>query len=272
MSLFWSRYGDSWTPEGGEQREWRDLAPGDLIQLGRKVWRVRETRPVPVADWDEHDRQGYETRNRGRAAEEDWPLRPVYLILVPARGGKARHVKGRPYARPRVYVLHPHYPVCGECGEPWPCPEIDITREVRKNAAEMDRLAAIMPGCCWGCGEPVTARQKSIVFEGGNLLLPGAGPAVFHLRRGKPYCGPAAVAYEKKWVKAEPGRHPRLHCTGNLVIHVDGPECSEEPFCPGPKVGHATCMNHRHYAAYVRKCVRCLDACAQLGIAVPEEA
>jgi hypothetical protein len=272
MSLFWSDYGDCWEPEGGGRREWRYLLPGDLVVFERKVQRVREVRPVPVIDWDEDDREAYKTWNRDKAGEEDWRFRPVYLLVVPVRGGKSRHLKVRPSAglHRGAYVLHPHYPVCVDCGEPWPCPEIGINREVKEQSAEVERLSRVMPGCCWNCGKPVTSRQKSIAFEGENLLLPGAPSVVFHMRGGSPYCSSAAVSYEKKWVAADPGRHPRLYCPGRLIVHVDAPECTEDPFCPGTGVNHAGFWNHRASAAYVRGCLRCMDACAVQGITVPE--
>lgn len=270
MSLFWGKRGDMWEPRGGERREWRHLLPGDLLELDRQAWRVREARPVPAIDWDGDDRQAYQSINRERAAEEDWRLRPVYLILLPVKGGERRHVKVRPYCRPSAFVLSPHYPVCSECGDLYPCRHLEIEAEAGQQMAEVERLAAILPGCCWNCGKPVTARQKSIVFEGENLLLPGAPPVVFHLRSGSPYCSSAAFRYEKKWVAADPGRHPRLYCPGRLIIHVDGPECTEEPFCPGDRVQHSSFWNHRARAAYVRGCLRCMDACAVRGITVPE--
>lgn len=270
MSVFWGRDNNMWEPQGGECKPWRDLKPGDLLAIQRKIWCVREVRDVPVTDWDEHDERCFASQH-GCASREEWPRRPLYLIVVPANGGRRRHIKARPYGWMPAYVLSPHYPVCRECGEPWPCRELDIAREVRKEAAEIERLSRIMPGCCWKCGEPVTARQKSIVFEGENLLLPGAQPAVFHLRSGKPYCSSAAINYEKKWVAADPTRHPTLYCTGRLIMHVDGPECSEDPFCPGPGVDHPSFMNHRAYSGYVRNCLRCKDECARLGIVIPGE-
>lgn len=45
MSLYWGRSGDMWRPEGGENRAWRDLRPGDLLAIDRAVWRVIENRP-----------------------------------------------------------------------------------------------------------------------------------------------------------------------------------------------------------------------------------
>jgi hypothetical protein len=267
MSLYWGSYGSTWTPEGGEHRDWRDVAPGDLVVFDREIWRVIENRPVPVADWDDNHREHFEAWKRKGVTEEEWRFRPLVLLGEPVKGGEREHLEVRPYAglRARAYVLHPHYPVCSDCGEPWPCRELDITREVRRQSAEMERLARIMPGCCWSCGELVTSRQKAIAFEGDNLLLPGAPPPVFHLRSGKPYCSSAAVGYEKRWVAAEAGRHPRLYCTGHLIVHVDGPECTGEPFCAGGHVQHPNFMDHRRDAGYVRKCLRCMDACAQRG-------
>ena len=269
MSLFWGRRGDSWEPEGGERREWRNLQPGDLVVFSRAVWRVREVRPVPVADWDEHDREGYQRRlNRDGAAEEDWQYRPLYLIVLPARGGKRHHAKVRPYAGlgRTAYVLHPHYPVCTECGEPWPCPEIGITREVRAQSAEVERLSGILPGCCWSCGEPVTGRHSSIVFEGENLLLPGAPPPVFHLRV-KGGCRSAARRYEEQWVEGGDGRPWRLQCPGRLTHHVDGYECDRAD-CPGEQARHAERATHMltrggTILRWAKDCTRCADAAEQ---------
>lgn len=276
MSLLWGQRGDYWEPEGGERREWRDLQPGDLIQLRRKIWRVTaEVRAVPVIDWDEHDREYFRThcgpwdgksirrKANNVTSEEDWALRPVYLIVLPARSGRRVHKKVRPYVQPQVYVLPAHYPVCAECGEPYPCPEIGINREVRKNSAEMERLAAIMPGCCWACGEPVTGRQASAVFEGENLLLPCGPPPVFHLRRGSG-CRAAAMKYEQQWVPAAGGRLWRLQCSGRVTRHVDGEEC-DRPECPGVRVYHDERSAHviTEGGVAIRwavKCTRCRDA------------
>jgi hypothetical protein len=265
MSLFWGRDGNCWEPEGGERREWRDVGPGDLLAFDREIWRVIETRPVPVIDWDDEDRRAFEGFRRRGVAEEDWRFRPLNLILVPVRGRKREHVEIKPYVglRALAYVLHPHYPVCSECGQPWPCPELDITHEVRRQSAEMERLASIMPGCCWSCGEPVTGRQSSVVFEGENLLLPGGPPPVFHLR-GKGGCHAAAITYEDRWVEAGEGRPRRVRCPGRLIRHIDGSEC-DNPGCPGERAYHGNLLTHvvTHDGKAVRwavKCTRCRDA------------
>jgi hypothetical protein len=277
-----------WEPTGGQRKEWRHLQPGDLIVSGRKAWRVHEVRAVPVIDWDEQDGEYYrihcgpsehDGRFRGRkpeegASEEAWTLRPVYLVISPAKGGKQRHVKVLPYVHRTRWVLHPHYPVCVQCGEPWPCPELDIKAAIDKQAAELARLEAIMPGCCWECGEPITSRHKAAVFDGENLLLPGAAPVAFHLRqksKGGMWCRSAAIAYEEKWVAAGTGRKWRFSCPGNLVRHLDGQECTELAECPGSVRHLGNVMNHRFYGSGegevlpilgtgAEHCRRCQDA------------
>jgi hypothetical protein len=272
--LYWDRYG-SWRPQGGHECGWRDLKLGDLVAVNRAVWRISEVRDVPVADWDEHDRSYFERDREGAErwgtgpvpSEETWDRRPLYLKLYPAKGGKRHSWKVRVYAHLRsAWVLPEHYPVCAECGEPWPCPEIDIVLELQKQAAVMDDLESIMPGCCWGCREPITSRQSSVTFEGENLLLPGAPPPVFHTRR-KPGCLGEAMRYEEKWVPAGEGRRWRYRCPGKLIVHADGPECSEDPLCPGPRMRHHAVMDHRHGDYH---CLRCQDAAARGEAAAPD--
>ena len=290
MTLFWSRYGD-WEPQGGEHKAWLKLERGDLIQSDRKLWSVIEVRPVPVIDWDDHDREAYERHVRHHRnprfvplatetprSEEEWHSRPLYLIVVPAGGGKRHHTKVCPYAGlfRGAYVISPHHPVCRDCGELWPCREVEITQEVQKQAAVMQRYEQVLPSCCWSCGEPVTGRQGSVTFDGDNLLLLGAPPPVFHLRRK---CRSSAMAYEKRWIAAEEGRRWRLQCPGKQIRHVDGDECSEDPFCPG-KVSHNTFISHVYgrlpdgtvRSAYGSdfRCCRCEDALVQRVLAIGE--
>ncbi|MHB1784084.1 MAG: hypothetical protein ACYCTE_15615 [Acidimicrobiales bacterium] len=80
----------------------------------------------------------------------------------------------------------------------------------------------------------MTGRQRSISFEGENLLAPGGPPAIFHLRRE---CRESAIAYERRWVAAYPWRRARLNCAGTLVHHVRGDVCSETD-CPGGDARH----------------------------------
>lgn len=296
MSLFWSRH-DTWEPQGGQRKPWRDLQPGDLLALERRIWRVREVHPIPVIDWDEHDREYYDSHCRlhdgisirlkanKAASEEEWELRPLGLAAIPASGGEIRHFGVRPYASGGhgAYVLSPHYPVCADCGEPWPCGELDIVAEIEKQAMHVERLEKILPGCCWCCNEPVTHRQKVVRFEGDNILLPGREPTVFHMRAK---CIDGARRYERLWVPAGERRTWRLQCPGLLTQHVDGDECSELGLCPGNVYhrrvhGHIYCRyeygpsgqrtTFRGYTGYGPRCLRCTDAVARGEDEVPYE-
>lgn len=272
MTLFWGRDGNLWQPSGGRRVPWADLAVGDLIASRRKLWRVVEVRPVPVADWDEHDRDYYERAREWQAqrtlpplTEETWDARPLYLIVFPVAGGKRHHGKERPYADVRTaYVVPEHYPVCKECGELYPCRELEIRAEAAREMLDLDKWEKVLPGTCWGCSEPITHRQDAIRFDGDNLYLLGAGQVVFHLRRSRG-CRSAAMTYEDRWVKAGEGRRPRLSCPGRLIVHVDGPECSEDPYCPGLEALHrAGYMNHtRSGGESGVRCLRCADARAR---------
>jgi hypothetical protein len=264
VSVFWGRRGDSWEPTGGQCKEWRHLQPGDLIVVDRKVWSVIEVRTDPVVDWHEQDHRYWEwhcgpsevvpgqirrRKPHEGLSREEWPLRPLGVVSEPPGGGRREHFEVRPYLRSRAYVLHPHYPVCASCGEPYPCSELDIKDAEEKASAELTRLEGIMPGCCWACAEVVTSRQKSAVFTGENLLLPGGPPVVFHLReksKGGVSCLHAAMDYEERWVPAGPARRWRLSCPGNAIWHVDGRECAELDDCPGQDVRHrGNVMQHR---------------------------
>ncbi|WP_407566841.1 hypothetical protein [Polymorphospora sp. A560] len=112
--------------------------------------------------------------------------------------------------------------------------------------AEVDRLAAVLPGCCWACGEPIAGRQRSIEFVGENLLLPGASPAVFHTAHSRKAvrpdmpktCREQAEDYETHWVAAEPGRTRRLTCAGRMFRHFTFSECTAGADCPGEDAFH----------------------------------
>lgn len=94
------------------------------------------------------------------------------------------------------------WPQCSCCGEPMPCRTQMLERRVAEEVAVSNRLMSRVEGQCWGCGKPITARQKVVEFPGPNVELPGGIPARFHGRLG---CSPAVAAYEQKWEKANGG-------------------------------------------------------------------
>jgi hypothetical protein len=283
VRLAWGEAG-SWHPDGGREVPVRNLAEGDLIAVERALWRVIGVQDVPVADWDRDDREHYgrhtmprqsaglrrktETGADGQPAlPEAWSLRPVHVTVQAAKGDRRVRLRFQPYAfaRSSVYVIPAHHPVCAACGELYPCRHLEIDEAAEAGLAKLAEMESVLPGCCWHCREPVTSRQKQISFPGENLLLPGGPPPVFHLRDGKPYCGSAALVYERRWIRANPEQLPRMHCPGSLTEHIDGCECTAGSRCPGGTVPHSSRSAHHAGGSWDRDCERCAAAASRRG-------
>jgi hypothetical protein len=244
-----------WNPPGA-----RDLGmvgreavePGVRLGINGSVYEVVEVRDQDPVDWDEGTRQWHASRG-GRDSSgvpAEWPLRPYYVVVhqVTGRGraSKRQHFLIRPYYHRHCWYLMPeHWAVCASCGDPYPCLGKHGEREAQTARAEMERLLAILPGCCWSCGKPITARQRSATFDGENLLMPGGPPPAFHTARSAQHqqvsCLGSAVEYERRWIAQDPERRTRrLSCDGTRFWHqAQGApsECSEQA-CPGAEAVH----------------------------------
>ncbi len=138
------------------------------------------------------------------------------------------------------------WPMCSCCGEPVPCRAELQDQEIDLSLQQVGKLMAKQPGYCWHCDQPITARQKSIVYPGNNLDLPGGPEVVFHTRQG---CHGAAQEYEQRWIAVDP-RHERIltwpHCGGILVVHADGSsECrSGRSYLGEEAYGEPNCRGH----------------------------
>lgn len=192
-------------------------------------------------------------------------LRP-YSVTIALVAGPNLIGNGR---RSRVHIsghmmdwvlLGDRYPVCSCHGHPWPCQDADRDRVAAMQARVMEReIARALPGLCPACGEPITARQKTITYPGENLNVPGGPEPTFHLRR---FCYHEATQYELRWIAAGPRRERILtwpDCPGTLVVHYDGSsECRRGvPDCRG----HLTHDHRTRGACYgfsgcSRGCVR----------------
>lgn len=237
----------TWRPVGSRP-QWHTRPPvGLIIALDRQPWRVVETREINPANWTEAERSAYVAQypanDTAAVPPQEWPLRPWVLVLDPLPTGKRHHARcpaGR--AKRRFDVLDEHYPVCNVCRELVPCRHMTTEQEVEAGQAKLDRLTSLTTESCWGCSEPITRRQRSIGFEGDNLLLPGGpSPVRFHTRKA---CYWTASDYEKAWIAADPSRPWRLYCPGDLVRHMDGPACSEGDRCAGATVYHRSTEDH----------------------------
>ncbi|WP_435109792.1 hypothetical protein [Nocardiopsis synnemataformans] len=248
-----------WAPS--DARTTYCIAPpvGSLVGLDHRAWEVLEVRRVPLADWKPEDHERLRRKADGQDPEE-WPDAPHYLIVRQVGSHQRTHWRTR--ARKSAWHLLPeHYAVCHRCGDVAPCREV-LDEQVAARALErLARMEAILPGCCWGCGQPVTKRQKTIRFEGENLDLPGGQEVVFHTRSS---CDHLARAYEERWVAAAPGRTRRLSCPGDLITHIDGTECTAPLECPGFTTAHRSSERHVIGTSLTEtRCTRCKDALAR---------
>lgn len=235
---------ENWRP--AESREVYTTEPpvGALIALERQAWRVIRTELVPLDEWTDDDEAAYQIALRcgSNALREDWKDRPRRLH-VRAAGSNRSYTADFRNAR-YWHVIPDHHPVCVRCGELYPCRHIDAARDADQAGKHLDKLAARLPGCCWGCNEPITSRQKTIVFPGANAELPGGPDVRFHQRNS---CWGRALSYEKLWLAADPLNLRFLSCPGGQRTHANGTsECTEGAACPG---FHAVHM--RHWACYI---------------------
>jgi hypothetical protein len=220
------------------------------------VVEVKDRDPV---DWDDEARDMW----LKWGMPEPWSLAPYAVILSPSGGGKRMHLMIQPWHRSWFSTLPEHYAVCVSCGELAPCTEITSERAAERVMERFERLANVMPGCCWGCSEPITSRQKVFWFPGPNVWLPTAPDGVrIHQRRS---CWSAAERYENDWVAADPIR-PRtlltLRCKGHIVVHHDGSaECfgAVKSDCPDFRA------RHQSYTACYAQSHGCPRGCPREG-------
>lgn len=238
------------------------------MALRHAVWRVLEVVAVEM-DADELDAWA-------KASMPDpWIDAPFDVVLQHVGGACTDWASGKVVARCRPWRHYPHriwhvyppsgrWPQCSCCGEPVPCRAELQDREVSAGLQRVERLASRQPGHCWGCGEPLTARQKKIGYPGDNVDFPGGIEVWFHLRRT---CGYSARQYELRWLTADPTRARVLTwpmCPGVLVVHGDASSECEGTSAPGC-AGHLT---HDHQV--IRACDGsrgrvCWRGCAQEG-------
>lgn len=247
-----------WDPPGRarEPRNTAGLIPeiGQLIAVvsTRQAWRVDRVDDIHQANWSDTTSKAWE--KAGHPDPETWDGRERAIGVMPARspqpnGKDRRGIRLSPWWHGEQWVpLTDPYPACIECGLLWPCPCDDENKAAAQAMAEFERLGGILPGCCWACNEPITGRHSSIVFDGDNLLLPGAGPAAFHTSHsrkaargpsGNQTCRGEAEKYEQRWVFAGEARTARLRCPGTSYRHYSYAECSEGDVCPGPAASHS---------------------------------
>lgn len=222
----------TWTPLGAQVR-YQPPKVGEAIAYQHGTWLVTSTAPLALTD-DDRDRW----IAAGMPDLDNWSRTPVRLHLdhlgghKPDSGDPDEPVRGTLDVRSAVSITwyvyrNGRWPQCSCCGEPMPCRAELQDREVSKSLAVVDKHSRKQDGCCWGCGEPITNRHRSVAYPGDNLDLPGGIEVRFHARSS---CSSRAQAYELRWLAVDPRRERILtwpKCGGILYVHADGSsECS----------------------------------------------
>ncbi len=87
-----------------------------------------------------------------------------------------------------------HAPVCGNCGEDWPCRHERIERKARAFARDLEDM-------CHHCGRPIGLTMHE---QFGGPALDGSGVVgpKFHTAKSRfPACAAAASLYRAAWQK-----------------------------------------------------------------------
>lgn len=224
--------GPSWFPQqrtGYATSE--SLAPDQIVIWERNAYRVIETRERSRSDWPEAYRDRWV--DQGMPDPATWFERPFAVTLRLEQDPDAEPLRLLGPAGHAWNTLPEHYSICRVCRQIPPCTHAHNQAVMAAAAKKLDAEMALMPGLCHACLEPITRRQKTITFEGENLVRPdlGDGTAIFHLRTS---CRPQAERYDARWAAAGRGRRRKLYCAGRRRHHFDGTaDCTEGETCPG---------------------------------------
>lgn len=255
---------DNWAPSFDNRRDGAASVDrpeqGDLVAWRYAAWVVHEVTPIPDYDLTDKDRARYaETCKQWKPAFHD-RLRPYNIVLrhvngpvcikpgeeeafIRLNGGQGGQREIHFTCRPPGYRwtrLPDPYLTCSCHGHPWPCQEYDLSVVAAHEMRKMDRdVAAIQPGVCAHCLEPITQRQKTVTFPEPYRPLPGGPPPTFHAGRGA--CWIAAEEYERSGRLVDDPYLPRIaSCPGIRFIHQQHGmptgrriECTAGPACTG---------------------------------------
>lgn len=225
----------------GAQRVYERPDIGTVITCFNAAWKITA---VEMLEMNDDDREQW--LDRGMPDLETWRDRPYQLVLeylggeLPDGADPAEHVFELPVRacdRVPTWYVYPsgRWPKCSCCDHPMPCQEELRDQHINATMDALERHTRKLPGCCWGCGEPITNRQKHIAYPGENLDLPGGIEVRFHRKYGEHGCSRSAENYERRWVAADPRLERVLTwpaCNGILAVHADG--SSECVSGPGP--------------------------------------
>ena len=202
---------DPWT--------WSRPREGEVLGYRHAAWQV-----LHVADAILSDEEEAWLAERANLRVE---AAPYYITLRrlhgPAHRGESDLEPGRLSLRTRCGLSQPwtvypggRVPLCSCCGDPWPCRMLEAEQEAQAEGQRLNELSQrVENGACFACGQPVTSRQKTIVYPENNVRVPLGPPPVFHARRS---CRLAVVEYEGLRAKVLPEAAPMVDVRTHAVI------------------------------------------------------
>jgi hypothetical protein len=219
---------DKWSPSGIVSTPMKSLTEGCIVVYMRDPYRLQEIREVQHVDWPAKYRKVWV--EHGMPDPDTWHYRPRMVIVQPLDQPESKPVHLGCSNSTNWHVLPEHFAVCRLCQEIPPCRHVHTERVVQRANDSMEKEMAILPGCCHGCREPITKRQKAFAFPGPNLIRPDLGDdsAIFHTRSK---CMRSVASYDKRWAKAEEGRERLFFCDGTQTVHHDGTTECDNPQC-----------------------------------------
>lgn len=207
-----------WTPAGANRVQTKRPNEGDVVAYARAAWRVEHVQDATPTDEEAAALAAYRPGFRDKLGPYRVSLRRLH---GPRHAGERRsdpgllalRVRAGAYVHPFPVYRSGRVPLCSCCGDPWPCLPQSAEDEASQAARDMDRLARRAEmGVCFGCGEPVTSRQKVIVYPEPNAQVPLAPGPVFHARAA---CRAAVLEYERARAKVTPGVVPMVDASGS---------------------------------------------------------
>lgn len=197
-----ARSADKWFPEGVDRGfEHRRPAVGDVIAWDRRAWEVMHVQDAIPTDEEVKTIDAYRESYRDQIKPYRISLRRLHGqpharendqrdLALRAPAGMSRHRGGF------AFYENGRVPLCSCCGDPWPCLLADAQRAAEASSGLMEaRMARMMPGICYGCGEVITTRQGKVHIPGDHADFPGRAGPTFHTRQK---CSEQRRAYERR--------------------------------------------------------------------------
>lgn len=212
---------------GGERRPYtgsygrEDLRPavGEVVAYGWAAWEVVHVDSAELTPDEVEQLSAYKPAVRAALA-------PYRMILHrrhgPQRDGESdrgdialRVPAGSLYRWARY--RSGRVPLCSCCGDPWPCRANLAEEAAAESARQVDELGRrVEVGACFGCGKPITTRQRVIRYpDAENVRVLLADAPVFHERQA---CRPFVVEYERERARRLPDVPPVVDVRSGAVL------------------------------------------------------